>query len=319
VIAWRKATPANLRRVLAVPAAVTAVTLVVLLAAGDAADKPTALAMFCLAAFVLAVVAQEFWRGIVARRAMSSDSVPQAFVSLLRRNRRRYGGYIVHAGIAVLFVGVAASSAFQDARDVRLAPGQSARVGDHEITYVRSTGNIDVSSNGSLEKINLGADLRVKRGGGGTEIVHTERSYFPSNDPSMGAVSRYFGGEATSEVGLRPGFRRDFWTTVAPDIGSLTAISKRGDAVFERARSLPREERSLALGEALRRLVERYREEPSQATFRVLVTPLVTWIWLGALIVFAGGVITLWPPPAGARQKAAAPYAARLGRELGRA
>ena len=79
----------------------------------------SALPMFGLAAFVLAAVGQEFWRGMRARRAMSSDSVPRAVVSLVQRNRRRYGGYLVHVGVSVLFVGVAASSAFQDARDVR--------------------------------------------------------------------------------------------------------------------------------------------------------------------------------------------------------
>ena len=62
-----------------------------------------------------------------ARRAMSSDSVPRAVVSLVQRNRRRYGGYLVHVGVAVLFAGVAASSAFQDARDVELQVGQTAR------------------------------------------------------------------------------------------------------------------------------------------------------------------------------------------------
>jgi len=318
VIAWRKATAANLRRALVIPVGAALTTLVVLLVAGDVARKPAALAMFCLAAFVLAVVAQEFWRGIGARRAMSSDSVPRAFVSLVRRNRRRYGGYVVHAGIAVLFVGVAASSAFQDVRDVRLAPGESARVGDYEITYARPTGEINVASNGSLEKIDLGADLRVRRGDGKPETLRTERSYFPSTDPQLGAVSRYFAGEATSEVGLRLGFLRDFWSTVAPDIRSLEAISRRGDRVFERASALPDRERAVALGLALRRLVDRYRSVAPPATFRVLASPLVTWIWLGALIVFIGGIITLWPPPGGARQRAPTPYAARLARELGR-
>jgi cytochrome c-type biogenesis protein CcmF len=319
VFAWKRASPANLGRALRIPVAASLVTLIVLLAAGDVARKPLALTMFCLAAFVLAVVVQEFWRGIEARRAMSSDSVPGAFASLIRRNRRRYGGYIVHAGIAVLFVGIAASSTFQDVEDVRLAPGQSARVGGHEVTYVRPTGDINLAGNGSLEKIDLGADLRVREGDGKTRAVHTERSYFPSNDPSLGPVSRYFAGESTSEVGLRMGLRRDFWTTVAPDIRSLEAIARRGDRVFEGAQSLPRNERAAALGVALRQLVQRYSEQAPPATFRVLVSPLVTWIWLGALIVFTGGLITLWPPPAGATRRVRAAYSARLARELGRA
>jgi cytochrome c-type biogenesis protein CcmF len=287
--------------------------------AGGVARRPLALTMFCLAAFVLAVVGQEFWRGVRARRAMSGDSVQRALVSLVRRNRRRYGGYLVHAGIAVLFVGVAASTAFQDVRDVRLAPGERTRISGYDITYSRPTGRLDVASNGSLEKINLGAVLSVRRGGGESIVLHPERSYFPSSDPTVGPVSRYFEGEATSEVGLRTGFRRDLWTVVSPDIGSLLGIARRGDKVFTQASSLPRAERAAALGEALRRMVARYRTETAPVTFRVLVSPLVTWVWLGALIVFGGGLIALWPAPAAARRRARAGYAARVARELGRA
>jgi cytochrome c-type biogenesis protein CcmF len=318
-MAWRRTTAANLRRALLVPGGAAAVTLVTLLAAGGVADRPAALALFCLAAFVLGVIAQEFWRGVRARQAMSSDSVPLALVSLVRRNRRRYGGYLVHAGVTILLVGVAASSTFQDARDVRLGQGQSARVGDYEVTYLRPTGKLDVASNGSLEKINLGADLRVRRGRGKARTIHTERSYFPSSDPSLGAVSRYFEGEATSEVGLQPGLRRDFWATVAPDTRRLQRIIERGDRVFQAASALPAAERAAALGEALRRLVAGYPAAAPPATFRILVSPLVTWIWLGALIVFTGGLIAIWPLPSGAPRRATAAQAARLARDVGRA
>jgi cytochrome c-type biogenesis protein CcmF len=319
VMAWRRTTAVNLKRALVVPGLAAAVMLVVLLATGDVADSPAALLLFCLAAFVLGVVGQEFWRGVRARQAMSNDSVPVALVSLVRRNRRRYGGYLVHAGVTILLVGVAASSTFQDARDVRLAQGQSARVGDYEVTYLRPTGKLDVASNGSLEKLDLGADLRVRRGSSEAKTVHTERSYFPSSDPSLGAVSRYFEGEATSEVGLQPGLRRDFWATVAPDTEPLRRIVERGDRVFEQAGALPAAERSAALGEALRRLVASYPVNAPPATFRILVSPLVTWIWLGALIVFTGGLIAIWPLPSGAPRRATAARAARLARELGRA
>jgi cytochrome c-type biogenesis protein CcmF len=319
VMAWRRATAANLRRVLAVPAAAAAVTLLALLAAGGVARRPAALLMFCLAAFVLAVVGQEFWRGVRARRAMSDESVPRALVSLVGRNRHRYGGYVVHAGIAVLFVGIAASTAFQDVRDVRLAPGERTRVAGYDISYERPTGRLDIAAGGSLEKIDLGAELRVRRGDGEAMTLRPERSYFPSNNAALGAVSRYFEGEATSEVGLRSGFRRDLWTVVSPDTTVLVEIARRGDKVFSQATSLSREERAAALGEALRRMVARYRDEAAPATFRVLVSPLISWIWLGALVVFAGGLISLWPPPSGAPRRVMAAYAARLARELGRA
>jgi len=191
-------------------------------------------------------------------------------------------------------------------------------VDGYELTYVRPTGNLDVASNGSLEKIDLGAVLRVRRGGDKPITLRPERSYFAANDPSLGSISRYFEGEATSEVGLEAGLRRDLWTVVSPDVRNLLAIAREGDRVFEQARSLPIGERQAALGEALRRLVTLYGTEQAPARFRVLVSPLVTWIWLGALVVFAGGLIALWPAPAGSRRLAST-YAARVARELSRA
>ncbi|MEO8687363.1 MAG: cytochrome c-type biogenesis CcmF C-terminal domain-containing protein, partial [Solirubrobacteraceae bacterium] len=206
VIAWRHATARNLRRNLARPAAVGVAAAVVLVLAG-VTGSVNALLMFSAAAFVFAAVGQELWRGVRARRAMSSDSVPRAVVSLVQRNRRRYGGYLVHVGVSVLFVGVAASSAFQDARDIELQVGQTAKVGGYELTYLKPTGKLEAASNGRLEKIDLGAVMRVKRGGHVVGTLNTERSFFPSADPSLGPVSRFFEGEATSEVGLRAGLR----------------------------------------------------------------------------------------------------------------
>jgi cytochrome c-type biogenesis protein CcmF len=317
LMAWRRMSAARLWRQLRIPCATGLVTVVALLASGIA-GKPTAVAMFGLAAFVLAVVAQEFWRGARARHAMSDDSMPHALVALVRRNRRRYGGYIVHAGIAIVFVGIAASSSFRHVSDVRLSPGDSARVGGYEVTYVRPTGRLDVTPKGSLAKVDLGAVLRVRRGSE-TRTLRPSRSFFPSNSSSLGALSRYFEGEATSEVGLHEGLRRDLWTVVSPNMTSLDRIITRGDQVFREARGLPRAERAAALGEALRRLVARYRDEPLPVSFRVLISPLVTWIWLGALIVFSGGLIALWPAPVGATSRATAVYRARLAREIGHA
>ena len=81
--------------------------------------------LFGFAAFSATVIGQEYVRGVRARRAMASEPVPIAFVSLVRRNRRRYGGYLVHLGVITMFVGVAASSVFQKAEDVLLRPGQT--------------------------------------------------------------------------------------------------------------------------------------------------------------------------------------------------
>ncbi len=305
VIAWRRATPANLWRGFRFPLGALAAMLVAGLATG-LGERPAALGMFCLAAFVLGAVGQEFWRGTRARRAMTRESVPAALVSLVRRNRRRYGGYVVHAGMAVLFVGVAASSAFQANRDVRLSPGESVRVGGYDVTYRRATTALEG------EKISLGAVLDVRRDGRRVTTIRTTRGYYPSNNPSLGPVARYFDGTATSEVGLRAGLRRDLWMAIEPDVQALEPFVREADRRF-------RDARPDLQGLLIAAIADRYRRQPAEATFRIIVSPLVTWIWLGALVVAGGALIALWPPPAAARRRAASAYAARLARELGRA
>jgi cytochrome c-type biogenesis protein CcmF len=315
LIAWRRATAANLRRNFALPVAAAVAVLAAFVVAGETRSVG-ALLMFAFAAFVLCAVGQELWRGVRARRAMSSDSVPAAVVSVVRRNRRRYGGYVVHAGIAVLFVGIAASSAFQDQRLVQLRPGQTERIDGYAITYARPTSKLVVAGNGRLERIDLGARLTLRDGDGSARTLNTLKSYFPSQDPSLGPVSRFFEGEATSEVALRAGVRRDVWTAVAPDIGRLRPLIERGDDVLA---ELPPAALNEALGPALVGLTDRYADAPPPATFRFIVSPLVTWIWIGALIVFAGAAIALWPAGARARQPATATGLARVARELERA
>ena len=171
-----------------------------------------------------------------ARRAMSGDGVPRALVQLVRRNRGRYGGYLVHAGVAILFVGVAASSAFQSEREVQLNAGETTRVGGYDVTYVKPTSDLVAAKNGRLEKIDLGAVLRVSKDGKTVATMRTEKSFFPAMAPMLGPVSRFFEGEATSEVGLKAGLRRDIWTAIAPDTSALRKRIAEGDRVFDEGR-----------------------------------------------------------------------------------
>jgi cytochrome c-type biogenesis protein CcmF len=305
VIAWRRATAANLWRTFRVPLGVLAATLVSLLATG-AGEHPAALVMFCCSAFVLAAVGQEFWTGTRARRDMTGEPPPVALAALVRRNRRRYGGYVVHAGMAILFIGVAASSAFQANRDLRLSPGQTAQVGGYDITYVRPTTRLE------SEKVSLGAVLDVRRDGKRVGTLRPTRGYFPSTDPTAGPVGRFFDGQATSEVGLRAGLRRDLWTAVEPDLQSLEPVIRQADKRF--ADADPELQAVLIAA-----IAERYRSRTPPATFRIVASPLVTWIWIGALVVIGGALIALWPAPVAARRRARAGYAARVARELGRA
>ena len=189
VIAWRRATLANARRNFLGAGGGALLTLAVLLLAG-VTQKPLAIAMFCCAAFVLGSVGQEFFRGTRARRAMAGEPGPLALLALVRRNRRRYGGYVVHIGIAVLFVGVAASSSFQHTSELSLSPGQSTRVGAYTVRYVRPTATLtpryDTAHTGST--LNLGAVLDVTKNGAHVADARPQRGvlFLRRSRPGLG-------------------------------------------------------------------------------------------------------------------------------------
>jgi cytochrome c-type biogenesis protein CcmF len=311
VLPWRRVSRRGVARSFRVPLAVTAVTLAVLVAFTDAPDSPLSLAMFCLVALVLTVVAQEFARGAAARRVISGDAWPRAFAQLVVRNRRRYGGYLVHAGIAVLFLGVAASSAFQDQSDVRVSPGDTFSAGGYEITYERATASLGSDRAGTGAPISFGAVLTARRGDE-VEKLRPARNFYPSSDPSTGAIGRFFEGEATSEVDVRWGLRRDLWAAVRPDIGELEPAIREANDKFggsgDKVQAL-----------VIAAIVERYRNDPPPASFRVIDSPLVSWIWIGGMIVLLGALIAIWPSPETRLRRVTSIYAARLGKELSRA
>jgi cytochrome c-type biogenesis protein CcmF len=312
VIAWRRATLANARRNFLAPSLVALVTLGVLLLAG-AARKPLALTMFCCAAFVLASIAQEFVRGTAARRAISGEAPLAALVSLVRRNRRRYGGYVVHVGIAVLFIGVAASSSFQYASELSLSPGQSTRVGAYTVRYVRPTATItpkyDAAHTGST--LGLGAELEVRKGRRYVTTLSPSEGFYASQDASQGTVGSLIGGQPVSHVSINGGVTRDIWAAIAPNIEaqSLSRIVKAGNA------TLSPDEALVAIGY----LARAYLKNPPPAQFHLIVSPLVMWIWIGGLIVFGGGLIAIWPAPSTVRRRVSARARARALRGLARA
>ena len=111
LIAWRRASPDSLIRTFRWPvvSALSGAALLWLLGLGSSIAGLTALSL-CI--FVTVTVGLEFARGTAARRALAGGSVPRALLDLVSRNRRRYGGYVVHLAIVILVVGVTASSAY---------------------------------------------------------------------------------------------------------------------------------------------------------------------------------------------------------------
>ncbi len=134
LVAWRRQSLRALGQAVLWPAAFALVTGAVLVAFGAGSSRPGLIA-YTFSAFVLAAIAFEFWRGTVARRALAREGWARAFSSLVARNRRRYGGYIVHAAIVLLAIGVAGSSAYGSTVERKLKPGETLSVAGYDVTY----------------------------------------------------------------------------------------------------------------------------------------------------------------------------------------
>jgi cytochrome c-type biogenesis protein CcmF len=316
LLAWRRVSWATAKRVFFVPTVAAAAVGVALALFTDALHKPWAFFLFVFAAFALVGIGQEFWRGAAARRKLRGGSMAQALVGIVTRNRRRYGGYIVHVGVAVLLIGIAASSSFQTNRDVELRPGESAVVDGREITYKQPTVAVDA------DKFTFGAVLAMRQGGGAPTILRPSRRFYRPTGVPVGTISSYFDGEATSEVGLKAGLGGDFWTSVSPNISAVQRRVRAADAGFSacvrgapgtppQCRAVSNLMRAAAADPALQaraaqqiqalqgataeRIARSYLSDDASATFRVIVNPLVTWMWIGGLIALAGALIAIWP------------------------
>jgi len=327
VIAWRRATLANARRNFLVPlAAAGAMALAAYTVVPIGSSAPTVL-LFCGVAFVCASIGQEFWRGLRARRAMSGEPPPLALIAMVRRNRRRYGGYIVHVGMAVLFVGVAASSTFQHEQELSLKQGQSVRVGAYTMTYERPTGAVVADPSHTGATMTLGAVLRVTRAGHYVATLRPAADYYPTTPILEGqVVADLLSGDAVQQIGLHSSLRRDLWAAIKPFATTVPALGVQlPEASLVSAAdasilpSTPQQTQLRLAYYELHTIVGAYLKHPPPASFTLISSPLVMWIWLGGLIVLLGGLTAIWPPPAALRGRLRARYFARVAQELGRA
>jgi cytochrome c-type biogenesis protein CcmF len=207
LIAWRKASPQNLKRQFAVPVASGVAMAVILLTlrygdfyAGVAAS---------LAAFVVATVVQEFGRGVSARHRLHGEHYAVAFARLVGRNRRRYGGYVVHLGIVTYFVAFS-GLAFKREMEASLKPGQSATLRSpygHTYTFT----HLGVSQYDRLNRFVTAASVEVQRDGKRLGVMSSEkRQYVDSfNRPTF---------QPATEAAIRSDLREDLYIVFAGSV-----------------------------------------------------------------------------------------------------
>ncbi len=144
LLAWGRSSWEAAKRNFRLPLAAAIIWTIVMYAALGV-DNGWTLAGAGACAFVLGTVALEYHRGVRLRRRNAGEPYAQAFGTLVARNRRRYGGYVVHIGIVLIAIGAIGSNLHQQEREVTMAPGDSAEIGAYTLTYrgIREHSNVD--------------------------------------------------------------------------------------------------------------------------------------------------------------------------------
>jgi cytochrome c-type biogenesis protein CcmF len=132
LLPWRRASREHLMQTFLIPVTGTLVGLAILFVFG--VHDPFAILGFGICLFVLGTIVQEFARGAIARHRATGESFIVAVGNLIRRNNRRYGGYLVHLAMLLIGAGAVGSQVYQQQMQTALAPGQSATLAGYTIT-----------------------------------------------------------------------------------------------------------------------------------------------------------------------------------------
>jgi cytochrome c-type biogenesis protein CcmF len=263
LLPWRSTSLRSLRRNFILPCAAVVFTAIALMAFGvrpwqsdDATSQIYALVCLSLCAGVATAILAEFLRGAAVVRTQTERNLFSSAVLLTRRNTRRYGGYLIHFGVVVMFLGLA-GSAFNTSEERELSLGDSVQRGslrlvsqgdsqDSKTEYDTDYALLDVYQNGKLL----------------THLSPERRVYYPSTDHA----------QASTMVAIHSTLARDLYVIFMgrnPDTG--------------------------------------------KPIIKIILNPLVNWIWIGVGIIIFGTFIALMPPlvPAARRAEASSPEPAR--------
>jgi cytochrome c-type biogenesis protein CcmF len=193
-------------------------------------------ASFFLCTFVMGTIVQEFWRGTAVRMKNAKEGVFTALIELVARAKRRYGGYLVHAGMVAMYLGFT-GSAYDTEREAALRPGQRMHVASYDIRFDKPRMEVDPSKRMIFTDMTILEDGDVKGKVSPAKFIYRTHPEMP-----------------TTEVAIRSSLRDDVYVIMS----SVNPETKLG-------------------------------------TFRVIVRPLVAWIWLGGLLMLFGAFVAISP------------------------
>jgi cytochrome c-type biogenesis protein CcmF len=233
LIAWRRASRENLKRNFLRPVLIGIVVAGVagLLGVGNA----LVLTAFALVAFVTAIIVLDFSRATRVRLRMG-ERLFQAMGTLLLKQNRRYGGFVVHLGILIIAVGVAGSQAWSIQTERTLQRGESIQVGRY---HVRFDG---LSASEESNHFKVTGTFTVTNHQHPLAVMKPAKKFYPQEQTPIAYVDYLMG------------FIEDFY---------------------------------LVLGD--------FARDGTQATIKVQVNRLVSWIWIGGLVLTLGAALAILP------------------------
>ena len=195
LLAWRKTTLLNLRDQFLFPVSLGLVVAGAVAAGG--VRVWTSGICFALSGMVVGTIAQEFWRGAGVRQRVTGTDRFTALVGLVGRNKRRYGGYVVHLGIVLIFLGFAGEG-FDQTEKATLTPGQQVEIRGFVVRYDSMAAHEDA------QKQMISATVTVLRDGRELATMHPAKWYFRKHEDNP-----------TTEVAIRRGFAEDVYVVLA--------------------------------------------------------------------------------------------------------
>src|SRR4029077_6628278 len=198
--------------------------------------SPAAVICFGFCAFTIATITQEFVRGVSIRKRNTGQDAVSALMGVVLRGKRRYGGYIVHVGIVLMFLGFA-GTAYKKETDIKLVPGAQTTIGKYTIRFERLAHEED------RQKEMVTGEVTALVGGKVIDHLRPAKWFFHKHE-----------SEPTTEVAIRRGPAEDLYITLG-----------------------------------------NYDLAEGNVTLKLVVNPVVDWIWFGFMLLAIGTGIALLP------------------------
>ncbi|HEY5924477.1 MAG TPA: cytochrome c-type biogenesis CcmF C-terminal domain-containing protein [Kofleriaceae bacterium] len=282
LLAWRRTTRERLWSQFMFPTAVMAVTIVALLILfpqtketssvfADQLELPISLINFGICAFVFGSIGQEFWRGMLVRRRQTGSDPLTSLIGLVLSKRRKYGGYIVHLGVAVMFFGFA-GKAYEHMIDRTVeVPGKyDARTGTGESSFAFTIERTKENGVKFHDPTFIGPFSESR-------YTFTYENLFHTSDDHKDAV--------TAQVGIY-----DYGERVGTVYPAKWDYHKSSDEQLTTEVAI-----KVRVAEDVYLVLTGFDLESKQANFRVYVNPLILWVWVGFLMLALGTLVCLIP------------------------